>query len=233
MPEFPKRRETLWQRWRQHWLPPALALGTAAVVLIFAATWFRPRQHDTDINAVTAQVEALITQFTPKSGTAPNLAMRGDKTGQKGLSLENPVATAVLSDNVTLRWKPVSGATYRLTVKEEATGKNVGPDKNLIAPLWTVTLSRGKTYLWQVIAQGDSTQASPIAQFHIMSVAEAQQVETDRQKLQNRPFLLGVFYAQRGLFEEAEQTLRTVSSADPNYAHARQLLDKLGQRHAR
>jgi hypothetical protein len=224
-------------------LLPALVLPAAAV-LIFAIVLSRPGLRDRAINApVLNEIEIALARVETVVKELSLPATRGSHNEPEKLIPESPVATHVLSDKVILRWQhsaernTVTGKTYKIDIQEILPS---GQMKEALKPIYvsgaitcTVRLPRGKTYTWQVShTKDDYLTAMPPASFQILSEDEAREVETKRQGLQKQPFALGLFYIDKGLLDEAEQTLKSVPASDPRHSDARKLQDAIQNRAA-
>jgi hypothetical protein len=105
----------------------------------------------------------------------------------------------------------------------------------LTTTVWksTLTLQRGKVYVWQVTAAKGSEQVvapappAPEAKFAIVDLATANELLEVKSASLGEHFKLGRAYARAGLLDEAEDEFRLVVASDPNYFQAQRFLADL------
>ena len=146
-----------------------------------------------------------------------------------------PVGTFVLNVRPEFRWQALAGATeYRVGVFD-ADVKAIETSPALTATSWksSLTLQRGKVYLWQVTAIKGTEQVvapappAPEAKFAIVDLPTANELFDIESASLGDHFILGRAYARAGLLDEAEEEFQLVPTADSNYFEAQQFLSDL------
>lgn len=148
-------------------------------------------------------------------------------------SLISPVGIVTRSARPTLRWQPLTGATYTVSILDDSYNV-VTTSPPLTTTHWSplVELDRGRIYSWQVTSSKDGKQQvsptapEPEARFKVLdkaSVDELSKVE----KTGNSHLVRGAMYARAGLLDDAERELRSLLAANPNSEIAKKLLQSV------
>lgn len=161
----------------------------------------------------------------------------GDSAEGKSFRLTSPVGKLELAQRPQFRWQALPGATsYRVTIFT-TDYETVTQSSPLATTAWTPprALTRNQIYLWQVIAIKDGQEIkapvapAPEARFKILDQATADKIAAAR----DSNLVLGLLYAQAGLYDEAERELKKLAKENPQSNIVKQLLDDLrAQRHA-
>lgn len=152
-------------------------------------------------------------------------ALRGESVRQAkpgtaaSLQLTHPIATFVLSPRPTLRWQRLPNATS-YSVKVFSTEADLVAESPLLhTTVWTVprSLTRGKTYVWQVTARRPNAEIEVVAstaeaKFAVLNYARAQEIERAK-RISTAPLALSIAYAQAGLLDDAEALLNAAPSS--------------------
>jgi anti-sigma factor RsiW len=150
-------------------------------------------------------------------------------------SLIAPVGKVVLANRPQLRWQALKDATnYRVTIFT-TNYEIVTQSPELTTAAWTPTqaLPREQVYVWQVTATKDGQEIkapiapAPEARFKILDQTKADEITAARRRTPNSGLLLGLVYAQAGLFDEAERELQRLAKQNPQAPVAQQLLNDL------
>ena len=231
----PKPRHRLWY-----------AAIAAAVFLVIASALLVSRhpapqtasmQDESGLDSLPEPEQAVVRQALasgnlPLPEFLPEIAPeRGTLMGESSpgpFHLISPVAIAVRSRRPTFRWSSAPTAiTYMVTLQELGSAETI-TSAPVSSNEWTIAspLERGRTYTWQVVAKTSGMEILapqpplPPARFHVLDAA------TDA-KLASLPashLARGVFYARAGLFPEAEEELRILSSMNPGATKVSELL---------
>ena len=176
------------------------------------------------------ETPAALSALIGKTGT-----LMGEGGEQESFLLVKPVGTFVLDVRPEFRWQALAGAReYRVGVFDTDL-KAIETSPALTATTWksSVTLQRGKTYLWQVTAvKGSEQVVAPTppateAKFAIVDSSTENELLEAKSASVGEHFKLGRAYAGAGLLDEAEEEFRLVPMADPNYFQAQQFLSDL------
>jgi anti-sigma factor RsiW len=150
-----------------------------------------------------------------------------------------PLAEVVSDDRPVFRWQPLAGATSYSVAIFDSTLDPVQSSPPLRGTQWKPTrpMKRGQVYQWQVTAammDGRSITSprppSPGAKFRVLDQAKAKEFEQFRKAHPEAHLVLGVIYAQAGLFEDAESELRRIPHGGAEYELAQQLLRSLREK---
>ena len=149
--------------------------------------------------------------------------------------LLSPVGTVVESEQPTLRWLPLDGASTYTAVIVDAALNEVVTSEPLSATEWKVptALKRGALYSWQVTAvRGDQRIVSPAlpapqAKFKLLNEAQADELKRMKRSSKGSHLALGVLYAREGMLDEAEQEFTSLLSSNPRSVVARRLLESV------
>lgn len=150
-------------------------------------------------------------------------------------ALQRPVGTVVQSDHPTFYWRPLEGASSYTVSVFDAQLNEVARSEVLSTTTWTTprALQRGAIYRWQVIAVKDGREVimpsptAPEAKFKVLEQQQADAVALARRSYANSHLALGVFFAQRGLLDDAEAELQALVKDNPTSTVARKLLESL------
>lgn len=150
-------------------------------------------------------------------------------------SLIAPVGKVLLANRPQLRWQALKdAANYRVTIFT-TNYEIVTQSPELTTTNWTPTqaLPREQVYVWQVTAIKDGQEIkapvapAPEARFKILDQAKADEIAAARRRTPSSGLLLGLLYAQAGLFDEAERELQKLAKQNPQAPVAQQLLNDL------
>jgi hypothetical protein len=201
--------------------------------------------HLKGLPALSAEQEASVRASlqTGQLETPPFLAglvgepgtLLGTTTEKDALRLVDPLGTAVETDQPTLRWRPLEGATSYTAAIFDARLNPVATSPAMTSTEWTVPkrLPRGQDYSWQVTALQDGREITapappaPEARFRVLEESLAEEMRTARQAYAGSHLALGLLYARTGLVLEAERELGALAAANPQSSLARDLLKQL------
>jgi len=150
-----------------------------------------------------------------------------------------PLAEVVSDVRPVFRWQPLAGATSYSVAIFDATLNPVQSSPPLRGTQWKPArpLKRGQVYQWQATAAMIDGQSitfprppSPGAKFRVLDQARAEEFEQFRKAHPEVHLVLGIVYAQAGLFEDAEGELRRIPQGGPEYELAQQLLRSLREK---
>jgi len=169
-----------------------------------------------------------------------NEVRRRDGMVMKGPSDEapfdviSPVATLVISDRPLLRWQPVKGAnSYVVSISDLA--ETSVKSWEVKGTTWRVPakLTRGQAYKWNVLARvGDKevyASRPPLGEaiFKVLNAQTADRVENAQRRYRGSPLMLGVWYAQAGLLDDAEREFQQLLEKNPASEIAKKLLKRV------
>src|SRR5262245_30380520 len=205
----------------------------------------------TGLNSLSQRHERLVKTVlaTGRVKTPPQLArlmtrlmeLMGANRAADAYPLLSPVGTAVAGEWPTFRWRALEGATSYVVSVYDAKMNEVVASQPLQKTEWTTTrpLRRGEIYIWQVRAARDGAEIRlpapdlPNAKFMVIGTPTAREIERAEYAKSVRgfsnysPLVLGIFYANAGLLDEAEGELEEVVRANPQSRLAGQLLNSL------
>jgi hypothetical protein len=146
-----------------------------------------------------------------------------------------PLATAVEDVRPRFEWTPLAGAGVYVVSVFDADFNQVQESPGLTSTRWQPLdpLARGRTYVWQVRAQGpglDVTAPAPPAaeaRFHVLAGDVASRLADVRRRLGGSHLALGVLLARAGALDAARQELEALAAANPDADAPRQLLEAL------
>lgn len=146
-----------------------------------------------------------------------------------------PVGTVIVTDRPLFEWKALAGATGYVVEVFDDELRPVARAPQMTATQWQIemSLSRGRTFAWQVTAtsRGRSVTApaapAPAARFRVLDAATAATLENTGRTYPESHLLLGILYAQAGVRAEAERHLRQVPVSDPHRNLAMRSLERL------
>ena len=150
-----------------------------------------------------------------------------------------PLAEVVSDVRPVFRWQPFAGAASYSVAIFDPTLNPVQSSPPLRGTQWKPTrpLKRGQVFQWQataVMIDGRSITSprppSPGAKFRVLDQAKAEEFEQFRKAHPEVHLVLGILYAQAGLFEDAEGELRRIRQGGPDYELAQQLLRSLREK---
>jgi hypothetical protein len=219
-----------------------ILIASALLVLRRPTTQIASLHDEPGLDALSAQEREIARQALAK-GELPLPAFLGEIAPEGGtlmgesdpgrFHLISPVATAVRSQQPTLRWSSAPEAvTYIVTLQELGATETISS-----APIslteWTTVgpLKAGLTYSWQVVAKTSTGEILapqpplPPARFRVLDAA----TETRIASLPASHLARGVFYARAGLFPEAEEELRILSHMNPGTKNISTLLRRAQQ----
>ena len=147
------------------------------------------------------------------------------------LKLAGPLGTVVEAHQPLLRWQPITGAAYAVSVYNDRYDE-VATSGWIRGADWRVkpALPRGARYSWQlkVRLHGDEftvpAPPAPEARFQVLSQAGEADLAAAREAAGDSHLVLGVLYAQQGLLDEAAQELRQLRAQNPGSPAVAELL---------
>lgn len=160
--------------------------------------------------------------------------LRGASGGDIPFGLVEPVGRVVETDQPTLRWRPLSGATsYIATISDRE--NEVATSPPLSATQWTVPqpLPRDVVYTWQVTALKEGERITsprppaPAARFKVLAQNKAQELELARKNFAGMHLLLGNLYTEAGLLDDAEREFEALLAANPQSPVAHKLVENV------
>jgi len=180
--------------------------------------------------------QVLLAERIPRPRALEDL--RGEDSSLRGTNpheqfkLISPARTVIVSNRPTLRWEKVAGAiSYAVYVSDRA-GKVVATGDGLTADRteWIVpnSLQRGEIYSWTVTAVVEGREVvspGPSAterRFKVLSATDLRQLNHVRKTRSH--LALGIFYADVGMVEEAQQECEQLLRLNPNSEIADKLL---------
>jgi len=154
-----------------------------------------------------------------------NSVLLGPPAAPSGVKLIGPVGIVVATQRPTLRWKPIAGAEYRVSVY----GDNYAEAASsgwLRSAEWQVAkpLRRGARYSWQLSVRHNGPEftipapPAPEARFLVLDAAGEAKIAQLKASGEDSHLLLGIGYAQMGALDEAEQELRQARERNPESA---------------
>lgn len=172
---------------------------------------------------------AVLDDLSGKRGV-----LLGSSSAASGVELVSPVGVVVESQEPTLRWKPIAGGEYKVTVygdgyNEVATGHWARQ------PEWQVpkALRRGARYSWQISVRHNGGEftvpvpPAPEARFKILDAAGEAEIAQLKAASTDSHMLLGIRYAQLGALDDAERELREAGGHDSDAATVAALLSSV------
>lgn len=180
---------------------------------------------------------ALVNQQVPRSSNLRGLTRAGSSLmsgndAQDGFRLIEPVGKIVMRNAPAFRWSQMEGASYYVVEVYDDQFNLVTSSPQLSTNSWTIsqTLSRGKTYSWQVKANRDGEEVTsprppaPQAKFRVLDDAAANDLARAEKTYGSSHLTLALLYANAGLLAESETQLRQVLKENPDSELARKLL---------
>jgi len=179
--------------------------------------------------AITSQqieAPAVLAGLSGKSSV-----LLGSSTAQSGVELLDPLGIVVETQKPTLRWKPIAGAEYRVSVysdryEEAATSGWVHSAEWQVAK----ALQRGARYSWQLSVRHSGPEftipapPAPEARFRILDATGETAITQLKASGEDSHMLLGIGYAQVGALDDAERELRQARERNPESATVAALL---------
>jgi putative zinc finger protein len=187
---------------------------------------------------VAQLVKAALTTERVTTG-APRLRGKRELLMGPGVggafSVLGPAGITVQEDRPTFRWTALSGATSCVVTVYDPSSKAVATSHELSDTEWTLPrpLKRGVVYTWEVAATKDGKEIvspsppQPPARFKVLEHAKLDELELAKQTYPDSHLVLGVLYAQDGLFEDAEREFKSLLDANPNSSLAQKLLSSV------
>ncbi len=184
--------------------------------------------------AITAQrieTPAVLADLSGKRGV-----LLGPSTAPPKTELVAPVGIVVETQRPALRWKPISGAEYQVSIYSEGF-EEVATSGWIRTSEWQVAkpLGRGARYSWQITVRQNGaaftvpTPPAPEARFRILDAAGEAEIAQLKTASANSHMLLGVGYAQLGALDDAERELRQAGEQNPQSAIIPSLLASVEQ----
>jgi hypothetical protein len=180
--------------------------------------------------------EALAAQNIKVPGIGTELAgapinLRGPGEGPT-FRLLSPERTVLVSDRPTFEWQRLAGATSYRVLVGDLKGHTVATSELLPSnqTKWTALtpLKRGEIYSWEVEATADGRKihapgtTETEMKFKVLSESSVRELE-QLQKVRSH-LALGVFYANEGMFAEAEHEFQILVRDNPRVPVLKKLL---------
>jgi hypothetical protein len=148
--------------------------------------------------------------------------------------LLGPVGRVVETDRPVLRWKPVAGARFLVSVFDSRYNE-MASSGWIQGAEWRVPhdLRRGVVYSWQLNVRQAGVEftvpapPAPEARFRILSTADEADLVRVRGTSGDSHLVLGLQYARAGLLDEAGQELRTLRDQNPGSETVAALLESV------
>lgn len=148
--------------------------------------------------------------------------------------LLGPVGRVVETNRPVLRWKPLPGARFLVSVFDSRYDEMASSGWIQQAE-WRVprALGRGTVYSWQLNVRQNGVEFTvpappePEARFRILSTAEEAELVRVRGTSGDSHLVLGLQYARAGLLDEAGRELRTLREQNPGSETVAALLDSV------
>jgi hypothetical protein len=183
--------------------------------------------------AVTSEkVEAPSTLATIAGSLA---VLRGGPSEGISFPIVSPVGVVVVSEQPSLRWGALDGATSYTVSIFDRNFKRVARSAPLSGTQWTVDtpLARGAVYTWQVTAIKDGQEITspeapaPEARFMVLDKAQAENIRRAKAAYEGSHLTLGTLYARAGLLDDAEREFQLLVRDNPKSSLARKLLQSV------
>lgn len=160
-----------------------------------------------------------------------------ESAGAPPFELISPTGVIIESDQPTLQWQALEGATVYMVAVFDRNSRPVASSERLSTTEWTLPapLPRGEVYSWRAFAiKNEEWIESPRARepnvsFKILEEAKAKEIEETRQLVPRSHLALGVQYARAGLIAEAEREFRELANNNPDSPAVHQLLAAAGE----
>jgi hypothetical protein len=179
---------------------------------------------------IRTQIEEAVR--TKKLGKQVNFSIFDNKdrtllsttSNGRPFKLNTPVGVYILTDRPVFSWEPLEGATsYIVIVKDLKSGKTI-VSPSLDSTKWSMdnALNRGTTYSWQVRAIKDGQEITSYvlpalpAKFHVIDEKNLNLIQKSKSKHPSSHLILGILYANMGLFDEANQEFIKLEKSYPN-----------------
>lgn len=187
------------------------------------------------------QQKILADALTADRLSIPDLSSLRGKSGQllgpadkEAFSLLSPVGTVVETDQPEFRWSKMSGAEAYVISVFDTEFNLIEKSVPQAASTWRIsrTLSRGKTYAWQVIATAHGEQfkspvpPAPPAQFSVLATETLNALESARTGVGSH-LLRGILAAHYGLLDDAATELELAAKQQPSPPQASAFLEQL------
>jgi Putative zinc-finger len=145
-----------------------------------------------------------------------------------------PLATVVESQRPVFRWQPVAGGLYRVSVYGDGY-EMVGSSDWISGTEWQISkpLRRSRRYSWQLSVRQNGaefnipTPPAPEARFRILSEGDEAEITRARGAWSDSNLVLGIFYARKGLLDEAERELESLRQQNPGSEEVASLLSSV------
>lgn len=166
------------------------------------------------------------------------ISLRGPGKGPT-FKLLSPARVVIISDQPAFEWETLAGATsYRVSIgdlkgHEVAKSEDLAPNHKAWTP--PLPLKRGEIYSWAVEATVGGKKifspgtSAPEMKFKILSGSSAQELE--ELKKARSHLALGVFYARKGIFVDAEREFQILINDNPRSVVLKKLLKQIQSWH--
>jgi hypothetical protein len=182
---------------------------------------------------------ALVNQALEKPADLEELkgkesVLLGGGSEGRPFELTGPIASVLLENQPTFRWRPLEGATGYVVAVLDAQLDEVATSEVLTTLEWRIPKKlSGGIYSWQVTAIKDGQRIvspvlpAPEAKFKILDSRSVSEIARARRGFPNSHLVLGVVYAKAGLIEEARRELTLLQKLNPQAPIVVKLLDQL------
>ena len=155
--------------------------------------------------------------------TSKSSVLLGSSGKSPGVTLIDPVGKIVEQRRPVFHWRATSPGEYQVSIYDQQYNL-VAQSAWLRGTSWQLSavLTRGARYSWQLSLRNDGTEIkipippSPEARFRILGSAEETELNTLRLSRKDSHLVLGVAYAEVGLFDEAVVELGKLRDENPD-----------------
>lgn len=170
------------------------------------------------LTAKQIEAPAELAVLTGKRGV-----LLGSQATPSGVELLGPMGVVVEEQTPTIRWKPVAGAEYRVSIYNDHF-EEMAKSPWIRESEWQVAnaLARGARYSWQLGVREKGAEftvpapPAPEARFRVLSAAGEAEINRLKAIDPGAHLVLGIEYAQLGLLDEAESELLMAHEQSPD-----------------
>jgi hypothetical protein len=184
------------------------------------------------IEAALQTRKVAVKPLPQKLQSKPHARM-GSNTKPFAFALVQPVNKIIATTRPVFRWKALPGAeSYQLKLFDE--NYNFVAESGLIKTnSWALPrekrLTRGRIYIWKVVAAGDAAQNTAAdwaeAKFKVLERAKIHEINEAKKRHGEFHLLLGILYARAGMRDEAEREFVRLLKANPQSKVVQEMLD--------
>ncbi len=147
----------------------------------------------------------------------------GSPTASPGVELVGPMGVVEETQRPTMRWKPIAGAEYRVSIYN-GHFEEVATSPWIREPEWQVAnpLARGARYSWQLSVREKGVEftapapPAPEARFRVLSAAGEAEINQLKANDPGGHLVLGLEYARFGALDEAAGELQQAQEQNPD-----------------